>query len=115
MSKRRQSVVIGGFVLGALVLALGGLVAFGSGLFQKDTKEIAIARFDGSVSGLSHRGRRHLPGALRIGQVPQRSATTDPRHLCRAHPVERHGNRPRQVSFDGPASQTIAENARCRR
>lgn len=68
MSKRANPVVIGGFVLGALVLGIGGLTAFGSGLFNREAKEVAIARFDGSVSGLAVGAPVTFRG-VRIGQV----------------------------------------------
>ncbi|MFY8106429.1 MAG: MlaD family protein [Elstera sp.] len=68
MSKRANPVVIGGFVLGALVLGIGGLTAFGSGLFSREAKEVAIARFDGSVSGLAVGAPVTFRG-VRIGQV----------------------------------------------
>lgn len=108
MSKRANPVVIGGFVLGALVLALGGLVAFGSGLFQKDTKEIAIARFDGSVSGLNIGAAVTFRG-VRIGQVRSIQLQLTPGTYAARIPVELEIDRDK-ISFDGPASQTIAEN-----
>lgn len=108
MSKRANPVVIGGFVLGALLLALGGLVAFGSGLFQKDTKEIAIARFDGSVSGLNIGAAVTFRG-VRIGQVRSIQLQLTPGTYAARIPVELEIDRDK-ISFDGPASQTIAEN-----
>ncbi len=108
MSKRANPVVIGGFVLGALVLALGGLVAFGSGLFQKDTKEIAIARFDGSVSGLNIGAAVTFRG-VRIGQVRSIQLQLTPGTYAARIPVELEIDRDK-ISFDGPASQTISQN-----
>ena len=52
MSKRANKTVIGLFVVGALVLLIVSIVAFGSGdLFKKTNKFVLY--FDGSVKGLS--------------------------------------------------------------
>lgn len=108
MSKRANPVVIGGFVLGALLLALGGLVAFGSGFFQKDTKEVAIARFDGSVSGLNVGAPVTFRG-VRIGQVRSIQLQLTPGTYQARIPVELEIDRDK-IFFDGPATQTIAES-----
>lgn len=51
-SKRASPTLIGAFVIGALLLALGGLAVFGSGkLFRRTEQFVAI--FSGSVNGLS--------------------------------------------------------------
>jgi paraquat-inducible protein B len=51
-SKRASPTLIGAFVVGALLLALGGLAVFGSGkLFRRTEQFVAI--FSGSVNGLS--------------------------------------------------------------
>ncbi len=108
MSKRANPVVIGGFVLGALLLALGGLIAFGSGFFQKDRKEVAIARFDGSVSGLNLGAPVTFRG-VRIGQVRSIQLQLTPGTYQARIPVELEIDRDK-IFFDGPASQTIAES-----
>ena len=49
--KRASPTVIGAFVVGAVVLAVGGLMLFGSGpLFRK--AHTFVAYFDQSVAGL---------------------------------------------------------------
>src|SRR5262245_22293625 len=51
MSKRVDSAVIGTFVVGALVLVVAAVLAWGSGrLFRSTTRYVAY--FDGSVNGL---------------------------------------------------------------
>jgi paraquat-inducible protein B len=51
-SKRASPTLIGAFVIGALLLAVGGLAIFGSGkLFRRTEQFVAI--FSGSVNGLS--------------------------------------------------------------
>jgi paraquat-inducible protein B len=52
MSQLKNTKVVGGFVLGAIVLLVAAIVLFGGGaLFQRTTR--ALIYFQGSVSGLS--------------------------------------------------------------
>lgn len=51
MSKKANPAVVGGFVLGAVVLALAGLFFFGGGKFFRTT-ETYVAFFPGSLKGL---------------------------------------------------------------
>jgi paraquat-inducible protein B len=51
MSKRASPTVIGAFVLGAVALAVLGVVVFGSGRFFRETNRF-VSYFDGSVNGL---------------------------------------------------------------
>ena len=67
MHKKANPKTIGAFVLGAIVLVMGGIVFFASGtLFQEKT--IAVAFFDGSVKGLNVGAPINFRGA-RIGTV----------------------------------------------
>ena len=52
MGKKANPTVIGLFVVGALALAIAGVVVFGSGQFFKHTEEFVMF-FPGSVNGLS--------------------------------------------------------------
>jgi paraquat-inducible protein B len=52
MSKQGNKTVIGAFVVGALVLAVVGILMFGSGKFFQKTHPV-VMYFEGSVSGLS--------------------------------------------------------------
>src|SRR5688572_20168813 len=49
--KRANPALIGGFVLGAVLLAVIGVVAFGSGQLFRDTERF-ISFFEGSITGL---------------------------------------------------------------
>jgi paraquat-inducible protein B len=52
MSKRASPTLVGGFIVGGVALAVGAVVAFGSGKLFKDTVEY-ISWFQGSVNGLN--------------------------------------------------------------
>ena len=51
MSKQVNPTFVGGFLVGAVVLAFGGILAFGSGNFFAK-KMTCVAYFDSSVDGL---------------------------------------------------------------
>ena len=51
MSKQASKTVIGGFVVGALILVIVGVLVFGSGRFFKKTTDFVVY-FEGSVNGL---------------------------------------------------------------
>ncbi len=67
MSKRANPTVIGGFVVGAAVLAVAGLAYFGGGEFFAE-KYTFVAFFEGSVKGLNI-GSPVTFGGVRIGAV----------------------------------------------
>lgn len=67
MSKQASRTVIGGFVLGAIVLAMIAIMIFGKGDYFKD-KPVYVMFFDGSVKGLQV-GAPVLFGGVRIGAV----------------------------------------------
>jgi paraquat-inducible protein B len=52
MSKQGNKTVIGAFVVGAVALAVAGVLAFGSGKFLSETNRY-VMYFDGSVKGLN--------------------------------------------------------------
>src|SRR5262245_28707527 len=67
VSNHANPTVVGGFVLGAIVLTIGGVVAFGSGaLFKKRVS--AMAYFDGDVGGLDVGAPVNIQG-VRVGSV----------------------------------------------
>ncbi len=51
MAKHANPTVVGGFVVGAVVLVVGGVITFGSGDWLRDEYQF-VAYFDSSVSGL---------------------------------------------------------------
>jgi phospholipid/cholesterol/gamma-HCH transport system substrate-binding protein len=53
MSKRASPAAIGGFVVGAVALAVAGVLIFGSGKFFADTVD-AVMYFEGDLSGLDN-------------------------------------------------------------
>ncbi len=68
-SKRASPTLVGVFVLGALALALAGLVVFGAGKFFRRTEQF-VAVFSGSVNGLSVGAPVKFRG-VQLGSVAQ--------------------------------------------
>ncbi|MFN2378050.1 MAG: MlaD family protein [Candidatus Binatia bacterium] len=67
MSKKSNPITIGAFVVGAITLAIIGLMVFGSGRFFRETYEY-ILYFESDVSGLSKGANVKLKG-VSIGTV----------------------------------------------
>lgn len=67
MSKKSNPVMIGGFVIGAIILGIIGLTVFGSGRFFRETYKY-ILYFESDVSGLSEGANVKLKG-VNIGTV----------------------------------------------
>ncbi len=67
MSRKANPAVVGGFVIGAIALAVGGLFFFGGGKFFRTT-ETYVAFFDGSLKGLEVGAPVSFRG-VRIGTV----------------------------------------------
>ena len=67
MSKQANPTVIGGFVLGALVLVIIGILVFGSGAWLRERIQM-VTYFPGSVQGLTV-GAQVLFQGVPIGQV----------------------------------------------
>jgi paraquat-inducible protein B len=75
MSVKANKTVIGAFVVGAVVLAVAGILAFGSGRLFEDTMDVAFY-FDGSVKGLNQGAPVVLKG-VKIGSVTDISMQFD--------------------------------------
>ena len=67
MSKQASKTVIGAFVLGAIVLFVAGILAFGSGKFF-EKKHTVVMFFPGSVKGLDVGAPLKIKG-VKIGTV----------------------------------------------
>jgi paraquat-inducible protein B len=85
MSKRANTTVIGAFVVGAIVLAIAGIVVFGGGKFFKETKKCVLF-FEGSVQGLNKGAPVAFKG-VRIGSVTDVKIIFDSRDLALRIPV----------------------------
>jgi paraquat-inducible protein B len=67
MSKRANPTLVGGFILGAIGLAVAGVAAFGSASLLRDRPRV-VAYFEGTVQGLGVGAPVNLRG-VRIGSV----------------------------------------------
>jgi paraquat-inducible protein B len=85
MSKKANTTIIGVFVIGAIILAIAGVVIFGSGKFFKETKELVLF-FQGSVQGLNKGAPVAFKG-VRIGSVTDLKIIFDSRDLSLQIPV----------------------------
>jgi paraquat-inducible protein B len=85
MSKPTNRYLIGGFVLGALVLMVAGVVILGSGRFFSEMNK-GVLYFDGSVKGLSV-GAPVMFRGVKIGSVTGISLRFDPATLKIQIPV----------------------------
>ena len=85
MAKRANPALIGGFVVGALLLAVTGLVVLGGGHFFRLTNPM-VAYFEGSVKGLSIGAPVTFQG-VRIGTVSDVRVVIDTKDLKMATPV----------------------------
>jgi paraquat-inducible protein B len=77
MSKRANPAAVGAFVLGALALAVAGVIFFGGGKLFADTERFVIF-FEGSVNGLQVGSQVKLQG-VPIGEVTDIRAIVDTR------------------------------------
>jgi paraquat-inducible protein B len=76
MARKAKPALIGAFVLGAIVLAVVGLIIFGGGRFFTQ-KQIAVAYFDESIKGLSI-GSSVTFNGVKIGAVTDIKVVVDP-------------------------------------
>jgi paraquat-inducible protein B len=85
MSKKANTTIIGVFVIGAVVLAIAGILIFGSGKFFRETKEFVLF-FQGSVQGLNKGAPVAFKG-VRVGSVTNVKIIFDSRDLSLQIPV----------------------------
>ncbi len=85
MSKQASKTVIGGFVVGALILVIAGVLVFGSGKFFKKTNTFVLY-FEGSVSGL-YVGAPVVFRGVKIGSVKSITLHADLKTLKAKIPV----------------------------
>ena len=78
MPRRANPALIGGFVVGAIILAVAGLVLLGGGRFFRQTKPL-VAYFEGSVKGVSVGAPVTFRGA-KIGSVRDVQVNVDTRN-----------------------------------
>lgn len=76
MTKKKNTAMIGGFVVGAVTLAIAGILLFGSGRFFKDELNYALF-FEGSVKGMNP-GAPVLFRGVKIGSVSDIQILPDP-------------------------------------
>ncbi|MDH3840604.1 MAG: MlaD family protein, partial [Chromatiales bacterium] len=85
MSKKANPAIIGGFVIGAIILAVVALLAFAGGRLFADTDTL-VTYFEGSLRGLRVGANVTFRG-VKIGEVTDVSVTTDARTLEFSIPV----------------------------
>ena len=85
MAKQPSKTLIGGFVVGAIALAVVALVVFGSGRFFQD-HFTNVMYFSGSITGLSVGSPVKFRG-VQVGQVTKIAAVLDPRTMTITIPV----------------------------
>lgn len=76
MSKPADPKLIGAFVLGAIILIIGGLIVLGAGKFFQRTTPVVMF-FEGSVAGLSAGSPVNFRG-VRVGQITNVSIRYQP-------------------------------------
>ena len=94
MAKQANRMMIGGFVVIAVILLAASLVVFGSGKFFKKTNEYVLY-FDGSVKGLSV-GAPVLFQGVQVGSVTSISIHADMKDLQGGYPGY-HRNRAGEI------------------
>lgn len=85
MGKQANPAVIGGFVVGALVLAIAGILVFGSGKFFADTAR-SVMYFEGNLKGLRIGASVDFQG-VQLGTVTEIRAVFDTKEVRARIPV----------------------------
>lgn len=109
MSKQANPKLIGGFVLGAVVLMVAGVLVFGSGRFLKERREYVLF-FDSSLQGLNVGALVQLKGVT-IGAVKDIKLLFNPDTVSFRTPVyiEVEPGRVSAVAGDGLMKEVMEE------
>ena len=107
MKKKISPTLIGGFVIGALVLFVIAVIAFGSGQLLRKTREFVLY-FDSSVNGLRIGAPVKVKG-VEIGSVKDISLSSS-RKIPRSQDPSNHRDRPGKVDTQGEPPRLIAED-----
>ena len=85
MARKANPALIGAFVLGAIVLAVVGLIVFGGGKFFTQ-EQVIVAYFYESVKGLSI-GSPVTFNGMKVGAVTDIKVVVDPKEMKIRTPV----------------------------
>ena len=85
MGRKANQAIIGGFILGAVLLAVAGIVGLDGGRFFRHTRT-AVAYFDGSLEGLDT-GAPVTFNGVKIGSVTDVRVVIDPKEKSIRTPV----------------------------
>ncbi len=85
MDRQASKILIGSFVVGAVILAVTGVLIFGGGQFMKNTQTFVLF-FQGSVKGLNQ-GASVLFRGVKIGSVKSISLEADVKEMIIYIPV----------------------------
>ena len=85
MARKANPALIGAFVVGAVVLAVAGLVVFGGGKFFRQTQTV-VAYFDGSLKGMAI-GAPVTFNGVKVGSVTNVKVVIDERDSSIRTPV----------------------------
>lgn len=117
MSRKANPTLIGGFVLGALALVVGGIIVFGSGNFFSQVHRYVLF-FDGGVNGLRVGAPVAFRG-VRIGEVYDIRMVYDPGQLkvwipviIQVDPGKIHGNFSSRKRIDDSVQELVDRGLR---
>src|SRR6059036_2559579 len=85
MARKANPALIGAFVVGAVILAVAGLVVFGGGKFFRQTQTV-VAYFDGSLKGMAI-GAPVTFNGVKVGSVTNFKVVIDERDSSIRTPV----------------------------
>jgi paraquat-inducible protein B len=103
----KNTTIIGAFVVGAIILAVAGVIVFGGGNLFTHTYRYIIF-FDGSVKGLNV-GAPVVFRGVKIGQVTSVRVVADPQNWEISIPVEIEID-PKIIENSRPVTKDYAEN-----